>query len=110
MLVPVLVQDDGVRHIGETAEVYLPRCRESFDVILNDMRMDARDSARLMVSALPLLRPTGWALMTLKLPRQHSEAVMVSALGILSKVYEISGVRQLFHNRSEVTVALRREA
>jgi 23S rRNA (cytidine2498-2'-O)-methyltransferase len=102
---PRLAGDRGIRHVRATAQQFLP-CRERFDLIVNDMRMDARDSARVMLDAAPCLRPNGHALMTLKLPAEAPEQVMHQALALLGRRYHILGARQLFHNRSEVTVAL----
>jgi 23S rRNA (cytidine2498-2'-O)-methyltransferase len=105
---PRIAVDSLVRHIRQTAQGYLPRTRETFDVILNDMRMDARDSAHIMLSALNHLRESGWALLTLKLPERKAEVVAASALAMLREGCQVIGARQLFHNRSEITVALRR--
>ena len=104
---PRISTDSAVRHIHDTAQRYLPQANEEFDVILNDMRMDARDSARLMVMASKNLRDSGWALLTLKLPMKGIDKVAASALGVMRGRYRIVGARQLFHNRSEITVALR---
>lgn len=101
-----LANDRGVRHKRMTAEVYLASEPDPFDIIVNDMRMDARDSARLMNSYARLLYPHGWALMTLKLPEQNREPILDHAFSILRNVYTIAGARQLFHNRSEITVWL----
>jgi 23S rRNA (cytidine2498-2'-O)-methyltransferase len=101
-----LAQDKGVRHKRLTAEEYLANEPDSFDIIVNDMRMDARDSARLMVSFARLLYPDGWALMTLKLPEQKRRTVLDHALSILRQTYVVAGARHLFHNRSEITVYL----
>ncbi len=103
---PRLAQDRGVRHKRMTAEAYLADDPDSFDVIVNDMRMDARDSARLMVRYAELLYPHGWALMTVKLPEQRREPVLDRTFAILREAYTIAGARQLFHNRSEITVWL----
>jgi|HigsolmetaAR202D_1030399.scaffolds.fasta_scaffold00067_4 Predicted SAM-dependent methyltransferase len=105
----------NVRHWQGKAEEFLdlhlrnkqPWQRDRFDLIVNDMRLDARDSARLMVEAVPLLQPNGLAIVTLKLPYANLEQVYLKARSILEEGYEIIGSRQLFHNRSEVTVALR---
>jgi 23S rRNA (cytidine2498-2'-O)-methyltransferase len=102
-----LASDRHIRHKRMTAEAYLAADPDSFDLIVNDMRMDARDSARLMVSYARLLYPHGNALMTLKLPAHNTRRVLDHALKLLSQTYRIAGVRQLFHNRSEVTVYLR---
>jgi len=104
---PRLAADPGVRHLRHTAQRYLPGTDDTFDVILNDMRMDARDSAQLMLTARRNLKPGGWAVMTLKLPHSHAERVATSALALLRERYTLTGARQLFHNRNEITVALR---
>lgn len=106
-LAPALQREPNVRHVRELAQDVLPRVTRNYDVILNDMRADARESARLMCQAARMLKPDGWALMTLKLPRHALIEAMTEALGILRQDYAVIGVRQLFHNRSEVTAALR---
>ena len=90
-----------------TAEEYLEGEPDQFDLIVNDMRMDARDSARLMLRYAACLYPDGLVIMTLKLPEVHRSRIVEHALKILRGRYEIIGARQLFHNRSEITVALR---
>lgn len=104
---PRLAADPGIHHLRHTAQRYLPGTDDTFDVILNDMRMDARDSAQLMLTARRNLKATGWAVMTLKLPHSHAERVATSALALLRERYTLIGARQLFHNRNEITVALR---
>ncbi|MBO9308451.1 MAG: 50S rRNA methyltransferase [Chloroflexi bacterium] len=106
---PRLLSDSGVRYRRLTAESYLRIASEPFDLIVNDMRMDARDSARLMCAYARLLKPPdGMAIMTLKLPETKRGAVLKSALSILASSYQIVRARQLFHNRSEITLQLRR--
>lgn len=80
----------------------LPR----FSFVVNDLRMDARDSARVMNEMLRILAPSGRAVMTVKLPRSKPVAVLEAAITILRKGYAVQGVRHLFHNRNEVTVSL----
>jgi 23S rRNA (cytidine2498-2'-O)-methyltransferase len=103
---PRLAKDRGVRHKRMTAEAYLDSEPDPFDIIVNDMRMDGRDSARLMTSYARLLYPHGWALMTVKLPEQKRETILEHTFAILRNAYTIAGARQLFHNRSEITVWL----
>jgi len=105
---PRVAADGGVRHKRMTADEYLRAEPDQFDLIVNDMRMDARDSARLMVAYAPYLYRTGAVLMTLKLPESGRRPVLDAAFGILRRVYVITHARQLFHNRSEITVALRK--
>jgi 23S rRNA (cytidine2498-2'-O)-methyltransferase len=79
-----------------------------FDVIASDMRMDARDTARILQHAAPYLRSDGFVISTLKLPHA-TETVdplinFKEAMRILAKTYGIVQAHQLFHNRQEVTV------
>jgi 23S rRNA (cytidine2498-2'-O)-methyltransferase len=104
---PRLRDDKAIRHRRMTAEDYLRSEPDLFDVIVNDMRMDARDSARLMVAYARFLYPHGVAIMTLKLPEAHRTPVVEHALQLLRQAFDVVGARQLFHNRSEITVALR---
>ena len=101
-----LADDPGVRHRRMTAEQYLQSDPDAFDIIVNDMRMDARDSARVMAACAKLLYRHGWALMTVKLPEQDRQPVLDQTFAILRPVYTIAGARQLFHNRSEITLFL----
>jgi len=104
---PTLASDSDVRHKRMIAQTYLEDDPDKFDLIVNDMRMDARDSARLMVDYAPQLYRNGLVIMTLKLPEQGRHNVIDHAFAILRKAYLIEGARQLFHNRSEITLLLR---
>ncbi len=106
-LAPSLQKDKGVRHLRLTAEEYLQQYPDTYDVIVNDMRLDARDSARLMGEYGRYLYPHGLAIITLKLPEKNYQSTLDHALNILRQHYTIAGARQLFHNRSEVTVYLK---
>ena len=104
---PRLAGDSGVRHKRITAEMYLDSEPDMFDIIVNDMRMDGRDSARLMTSFSRQLYPHGWALMTVKLPEMRREIILEHTFAILRNAFIVAGARQLFHNRSEITVCLK---
>ena len=101
-----------LEHYRGYAETYLEEAikkHKKFDVIVNDMRMDAREAARLLGPASRCLRSVdGFVLSTLKLPHATHEinplATLREALNILRKYYAIVEARQLFHNRQEVTV------
>ena len=101
-----LAEDKAVRHKRMSAEEYLADEPDEFDLIVNDMRMDARDSARLLVAYAGQLYRHGLALMTFKLPADDRKRIIEHAFNILRQRYEILGARQLFHNRSEITVFL----
>jgi len=104
-----LQSDVGVRHFHLKADQFLKQCHTTFDLIVNDMYLDARDSARLMVDFARHLRSGGIAIMTLKLRMKKQRRVMDHAFRILRKQYKIICVRQLVSNRKEVTLFLRRK-
>jgi len=106
---PRVAADPKVRHLRMLAEDYLADEPDRFDVIVNDMRMDARDSARLMAAYADQLYPDGVVIMTLKLPEHNRDPILHHAFEILRQRYVIAGARHLFHNRSEITVYLKRE-
>ncbi|MBX3061042.1 MAG: 50S rRNA methyltransferase [Anaerolineae bacterium] len=110
---PSLSPDKNVRHLRLTAETYLQQPPDRFDVIVNDMRLDARYSAELMAAYAPYLHRHGCALMTLKLPEGDGpggsrQAIIEQSRVILNLAYTIAGARQLFHNRSEITLYLKK--
>ncbi len=94
----------NVRHIRKMIQE--TKFSEKFDMVLNDMRMDARDAARILVSLADHLKPGGIVISTLKLPETHTGETAAAALEILKQRFVRLGARQLFHNRSEITVAL----
>lgn len=106
---PSLQSRRTIRYRAMTAETYLSSYPDAYDLIVNDMRQSTRDSARLMVQFAPYLYAHGFALMTLKLP-EHSRyipAIIDQTFAILQPHYQIVAARQLFHNRSEITLYLR---
>jgi 23S rRNA (cytidine2498-2'-O)-methyltransferase len=103
---PSLQTAPNVRHLRMTAEEYLDSAADRFDLIVNDMRLDARDSARLMVAYARHLYRRGTALITLKLQQENRQAILNHCFDILRRAYTIIAARQLFHNRSEITLYL----
>lgn len=103
--------DPGVRHLRTTAGQYLKSAASgSISLLLNDMKMEFERSCALMVDAAPLMTPDGWAVLTLKLPANAVASwpgIIKRARELLEGSYTIVGIRQLLHNRSEVTCALR---
>lgn len=103
-----LRDDLGVHHIRATAGRFLAENDRTFDVIVNDMRMTAEQSATVMLSAAQHLTPDGLAIMTLKLSPHDPLTTVRNALTILDHAYEVTFARQLHHNRHEVTVVGRK--
>ncbi len=102
-----LQADPNVEPVFATAEDYLERCDTAFDILLNDMKLDAQDSAQLMVAYAGHLNAHGFAIMTLKLRLRDPRRLMDHAFRILRRAYRIVYVRQMVSNRKEVTLYLR---
>lgn len=109
-LYPWLAHDEGVDFQPMLAEDFLDHCQTIFDLIVNDMKLDLQDSARLIVAYARHLRPEGIAIMTLKLRQRNRQRVMDHSFRILRQAYKIIRVRQLVSNRHEVTLFLRRKS
>lgn len=108
---PRLTKHKRLEHYYGHAEDYLEealRKHSQFDIIVNDMRMDARQAARLLAKAARCLRPNGFIISTLKLPHATNVinplTTLKEAMHILKQRYRIVQAHQLFHNRQEVTI------
>lgn len=105
---PRLQRDTGVRHHRTTAGEFLLEATEPVDLIVNDMRMVPHLTASTMVDAADLLRPGGTAIVTFKLGTNNPVKQTDESLEILGTAYRSVFVRQLQHNRSELTVVAQR--
>ena len=99
----------GVELHKTLAQNYLPQADRTFDLVINDMRLDARESAHIMVQAGDVLHPDGVGLMTIKLPQRAPTAIIRATQARLRSAYPVQQVRCLYFNRHEVTVYLRRQ-
>jgi 23S rRNA (cytidine2498-2'-O)-methyltransferase len=108
---PRLTQGKRLEHYRGYAEDYIEaalRKARHFDVIVNDMRMDAREAARQLIRASHCLQADGLVISVFKLPHTapgiNPLVNLKEALNILRKRFGLVQARQLFHNRQEVTV------
>jgi tRNA(Ser,Leu) C12 N-acetylase TAN1/23S rRNA U2552 (ribose-2'-O)-methylase RlmE/FtsJ len=100
----------SIRHHRQHIEEFLASyAGEPFDMVTNDMNVAPDRSARLMVEAVRLLRPGGWAVMTVKYVSRRRRELREEAERSLAQAYEQIHFRRLRHNRLEVTVAMRRK-
>jgi len=106
-LSPELESAPLITHYKGLAQDFIKQNRDrgAFQLLVNDMRMDIGASTGLMAEAGALLAENGLLIMTFKLPPKKRLAAINNGLDILKTVYNITHVKQLFHNRSEVTAA-----
>ena len=113
---PRLAELPGLTHYQSYAERFLEEQlsdkRGYYALIASDLRMDASMAAKVLVSYAPLLAPDGFVLTTLKLPHETPKLkpaqLAEAAISILRQAYPHVQARQLFHNRQEITVYLRK--
>lgn len=102
-----LASHPRLTHRRETVQTYTARPDpRQFSLMVNDMRLDASESARLMLPLADRLDGAGYGVMTLKLHETRRRRQMQAALDVLVPAFRVMGCRQLYHNRSEVTLAL----
>lgn len=98
----------GLRYIkANAAELDLEK--ESFDILTSDMSWNPKNTARIITGASQYLKTGGIAVVTLKLMGDKVRRTVREVLAIYEELFEVLGVRQLFHNRDEVTVYLRKK-
>lgn len=105
---PRLAGDDGIDYVAQTAAPFLARTSDRFDMVVNDMRMMPRMSVEVMLAASRHVVPGGLGVMTLKLTPHQANLTVAGALADLRRAYGIVFARQLYHNRNEATVVVRR--
>lgn len=108
-LAPAVAAHPNVRYIRGLAQAFIKDNKLKLDLAVNDMKMDAAESAGIMSDLARQIRPGGLIVLTLKLYKTDKTATIRKAIYRLRDGYEIIGARQLFHNRSEVTVVARRK-
>ncbi|MBO5199202.1 MAG: hypothetical protein J6B85_11915 [Lachnospiraceae bacterium] len=100
-----VVRRENVAHYKMTAQEFAEKYVENaYDIIVNDMKMDTNESIDILCDMSRHLKTNGICLLTLKLPKQGVQKRINVARKVLSSKFEIVRVRQLYYNRSEVTV------
>jgi len=114
---PRLVKNPALAHYRGYAQDFLNAAlredkRSNYAMIVSDLRVDVFEAARLMADYAALLAPNGVLITTLKLPHAtrtvKPEALARKALKMLGQTFSTVRARQLFHNRQEITVLLRK--
>jgi 23S rRNA (cytidine2498-2'-O)-methyltransferase len=101
---PRLADDPQVRHLRMTAGRFLQTTSPLFSAVVNDMRMEPELSAHITRRAAQRVVPDGLVVMTCKLVSRMALQTVATVRGILAPDVEITHLRQLYHNRDEVTV------
>ncbi len=100
--------DGQITHVPQTAGPFLGRTTEPFDLVVNDMRMIPAMSVDLMLAASRHLASGRLGIMSLKLTPHFAVETVDRAIAALGQAYHIVFARQLYHNRNEATVVVRK--
>lgn len=94
-----------VEHYATTAGDFLSKTEALYDLVVSDMKMDPVMVAELMTRGVERLKPSGFIVATLKLPRKGSPLAKIErAMAEIRRAYTVVQARQLYFNRHEVTV------
>lgn len=102
-----LLSNNKLRHYKGLSQDFFRKCKNTYDIVVNDMKMDAKKSIEITEEATKYLNRDGIIIMTLKLDPNREFDEVKDCIKIIKNKYEIIGVHQLFHNRSEATIAFK---
>jgi 23S rRNA (cytidine2498-2'-O)-methyltransferase len=95
----------NVKHHKKTAQEFVKnRKTATYDILVNDMKMDTNQSVDIICEMSNQLKEGGVCLMTLKLPKTAVIKRIGIARKVLQKHFQTVRVKKLYYNRSEVTV------
>jgi 23S rRNA (cytidine2498-2'-O)-methyltransferase len=107
----LLAYGSRLKHLRTYAENFIGSAladKAKYRVITSDLRMDALQASRLLITCAPLLTKDGVLVASLKLPHETARLkpthLAEQALTILRETYSEVRAHQLFHNRQEITV------
>lgn len=99
----------NVKHFRMTTEIYLQKFNYSnFDIVINDMKMDIFLSSQIILDFHSRITNGGFVIMTFKLAKNFKYNQIIQCIQKLQEKYKLILARQLFHNRSEITVVLQK--
>ncbi len=106
---PRVAKLKGVTHYKDTAQHFLDSVHDTkYAMVVNDMKMSSKLSVELFANVASHLEDHGWGIITIKMGKNFQYTHVLLALAQLRKSVRIEAARQLFHNRSEFTVIVRK--
>ncbi len=99
-----LKKNPNVKFYNMLSQEFVSKTTEKFDLIVNDMKMDVVKSCEITCELEKILVHDGFGIITFKLPENKQRGKILDGLRVLSVKYDVIKVKQLHHNRHEVTV------
>lgn len=82
---------------------------KSYDMLLSDMSWNPMQAAKTVARAAKWLKTDGIAIVTVKLLNDKITKTINEVKKVYSDTFEVLGCKQLFHNREEVTLYMKRK-
>jgi 23S rRNA (cytidine2498-2'-O)-methyltransferase len=93
---------------GNITELDLPE--ESFDLLTADISSNPKSTATMINKASRFLKNNGYAIVTVKLMGDKVRRGIKEVKEIYQEVFSIEEVKQLFHNKDEITLLLKKQS
>lgn len=105
---PALAGHPRLRHLRNNA-AELSFAPGSFDLLVCDMSWDPHHTCRIVSELAPALTAGGKGIITLKLMYKKPLQTIADLTEEYGKTFDVLRIKQLFHNREEVTLLVRRK-
>ena len=99
----------SITHYKMSTQAFIKYNRDKmYEIIVNDMKMDAKKSAKILCDvSMKLSKNNGCCILTIKLPKSYAMKVIGETRHILESHFKLVRIKQLYYNRSEVTAFVR---
>lgn len=99
-----ILNNKNFMHFKDKVENF--KSNKTYDLIVNDMKMDYKKSIDITKKLLKNLNNNSVIIMTIKLYKKDD---VLESINYLENNFDILGKRQLYHNRNEYTVIVRKK-
>ncbi len=103
-----LREHENVAHYKMMAEEFIEKYDTKVDVLVNDMKIDVIKSCEIMNTMSDGLAHDGIGIITFKLPHKNQMGKILDGIRVLKERYKIIYKKQLFNNRSEITLVIKK--
>ena len=93
---------------GNISGLDLPE--QSFDLLTSDISLNSKSTATMINKASRFLKNNGYAIVTVKLMGDKVRRSIKEVKEIYQEVFEIVEAKQLFHNKDEITMLLKKRS
>lgn len=107
-LKPEIAKNSKVKYFHMLVEDYLNlKNDDEFDIIVNDMKIDVKKSVNIINQFYDKIKKEGIVIVTFKLTHEYNYSFIRKWIESFNG-FTLIGARQLFHNRTEITVVMKK--